>query len=158
MLRVVIFVAFALLNTVGAAVAPKLDKNERLPLSLVEYDVHTSNASLVEKFLVPPNFADPVKDLSPFKGSSPDQWLLPRVFKRQSVCTNYCSASTPKGNYCTCGQQCCGGTLCCATASGYACCGGQGCCNTAANSFCCGASCCINGATCNGNSACVFKT
>jgi hypothetical protein len=156
MVRVVLFVAFALLSTVEAGVAPKHDENDRQPLSHVE-DVQTSNASLVLDFLEPPSFMVPKDDILPLKGNSPNQWLMPQIFKRQATCTNYCGASTPKVSYCTCGQQCCG-TACCATASGYVCCGGSGCCNTAANAFCCGASCCVNGATCNGNKACAFKT
>jgi hypothetical protein len=156
MLRIVIVVAFVLLSTVGAAAAPKHDENDRQPLSPVD-NVQISNASIVENFLEPPNFMVPKDEILPLKGSNPNQWLIPQIFRRQATCTNYCGTSTPKVDYCPCGKQCCG-DACCVTASGYACCGGLGCCNTAANSFCCGSSCCINGATCNSNQACVFKT
>jgi hypothetical protein len=63
MVRCTLSVVFALLNTVAAAAAPKHDKNDRLPLSLV-HEVQKSNASLVQDFLEPPNFAVPMDNLS----------------------------------------------------------------------------------------------
>jgi hypothetical protein len=170
-----LLVVFALLNAV-VAVPPKQNENDRLHLGLVAAGVQTTNASLVENFLEPPSFAIPAELNVPGRGynPNPNQWPMPGVFKRQVVCSNYCGPTqSAPNNYCYCGQQCCGSTKCCITASGQQCCGGSGCCtlgqaccagnvccNTAAGSSCCGTgtSCCINGATCNVNKVCEFKT
>jgi hypothetical protein len=157
MVRVALFVAFALLDTIFA-IPPKQEEKNGLPSSLVADNGQNANASLVENFLDSSGLDTPAGLDSMRIGKSPNQWPVPEVFRRQAVCSNYCgpTQSAPR-SYCGCGSQCCG-TGCCATASGQVCCAAGGCCNTATGAVCCGASCCINGATCNGNQVCALRT
>jgi hypothetical protein len=122
MVRSVLLVAFALFNN------PVLVSAKHGKLSLVTNDAQAANTSLVKDTLELPRLAIPMDFYSPWEGDGPDQWRMPKIFKRQGCSSsNYCGSSKSTLSYCPCNEQCCQ------------------------------VSCCINGATCNGN-GCAFKT